>query len=291
MFRLSILNLLRKSYSSRTVFIGGVTLYMIDQEKYAVVTGASSGIGWFIAAELAKKGYSIVAVSNQGPELHKLKSELQALYSIHVRVFDCDLSKNDAAEKVFEFCVKNKLQIEVLVNNAGILIYGELTRIDVEQTKSILQLHMDTPAMLCRMFGAAMVETGKGYMMNVSSISSVMPYPFISLYGPTKTFIRQFTKALRFEMNDTGVHVSCLLPGATATALYDPEKVNLTLAMRLGVMKTPEDVAKAGVKSMFNQRKECVPGVFNKFIMLFVRIVPDFLIAFIYRKKKNEFVK
>ena len=91
-------------------------------------------------------------------------------------------------------------------------------------------------------------------------------------------------------MNGTGVAVTCLLPGATATGLYDPEKVNIQLAMKLGVMKNPEDVAKAGIRSLFKNRKECVPGLINKFFMLFVRIVPDFIIAFIYRKKKNEFV-
>jgi len=263
---------------------------MIDQAKYAVITGASSGIGWFVAVELAKKGYSIVGVSNQAEALDKLKSELEKKYNIKVLTYCCDLARNDAAEMVFNFCQQRSLEVDVLVNNAGILVYGEVIRIDIEKTKNILQLHMNTPAVLCRLFADVMVKKNSGYILNVSSISSVMPFPVISLYGPTKTFIRQFTKALGFEMKGTGVHVSCLLPGATATALYDPKKVNIAKAMKLGVMKSPEDVAKAGVEALFKNKAECIPGVINKIIMFIIPILPNFLIDYIYRKKKNELV-
>ena len=256
--------------------------------NYAVVTGASSGIGWFVAVELAKKGYSIVGVSNQAEALDKLKSELEEKYNINVLTFYCDLAKNDAAEMIFNFCRQKSIVVDVLVNNAGILVYGEVIRIDIEKTKNILQLHMDTPAVLCRLFVDVMVKNNKGYILNVSSISSVMPFPIISLYGPTKTFIRHYTKALGFEMKRTGVHVSCLLPGATATALYDPEKVNLARAMRLGVMKTPEDVAKAGVEALFKNKAECIPGAINKVIMFIIPLLPNFLIDYIYKKKKNK---
>lgn len=261
---------------------------MNTKPNYALITGASSGIGWFVAMELAKKGYSIVGVSNQAEALDKLKFELENKYDINVLTFYCDLAKNNAAEMVFDFCQQKNLQVDVLVNNAGILVYGELIRIDLEKTKNILQLHMDTPAVLCRLFADVMVKNKKGYILNVSSISSVMPYPVISLYGPTKTFMRHFSKALSFEMKGTGVHVSCLLPGATATALYDPEKINLALAMRLGVMKSPENVAKSGVEALFKNKAECVPGFINKITMFIIPLLPNFLIDYIYRKKKNK---
>jgi len=252
--------------------------------KYAVVTGASSGIGWHISKELAIKGYSIVAVSNQPQQLIKLKSELEIKHKINVLTFDCDLSKNKAAKNIFDFCRKKNLMVEVLVNNAGILVYGELINIDLKKTKSILQLHMNTPVLLCRLFGEVMVKNQKGYILNVSSISAVMPYPTISLYGPTKTFLRQFTKALRIEMKGSNVGVSCLLPGATATALYDADKINIPLAMRLGVMKKPEYMAKAGVVALFKKKAEKIPGLLNKFIMIFVPFLPVFVVGFIYRK-------
>lgn len=257
---------------------------MNNLRKYAVVTGASSGIGWHISMELAARGYSIVAVSNQAEQLIKLKSELEKIYQINVEPLDCDLSAVDAAENIFAFCQQKNLQVAILVNNAGILVYGEVVSTDIETTKKILQLHMNTPVMLCRLFGELMQNHGKGYILNVSSISAVMPYPTISLYGPTKTFLRNFTRALRTEMKGKGVSVSCMLPGATATALYDSKKINIPLAMKLGVMKKPEDVARVGVVTLFKKRSECIPGFLNKLTMLLVPIIPHVLIGFIYKK-------
>lgn len=253
-------------------------------EKYAVVTGASSGIGWHISEELAIKGYSIIAVSNQAQQLIKLKSALEKKHQIKVLTIDCDLSTTTAAEYVFDFCQQKNLVVEVLVSNAGMLVQGEVINIDVKKVENILQLHMNTPVLLCRLFGEVMVKNQKGYILNVSSISAVMPYPTISLYGPTKTFLRQFTKALRIEMKECNIRVSCLLPGATATALYDKDKINIPLAMRLGVMKKPEYVAKAGVAALFNNKAECIPGLFNKFTMLFILFLPVFIVGFIYKK-------
>ena len=135
-------------------------------KKYAVVTGASSGIGWHIAKELAKRGYSLVAVSNQPVLLDKLRFELEQNFQIQVLTVDYDLTKKDAAKKIFDFCQNKNLTIEILVNNAGILVYGEVISIDLKSTENILDLHMNTPVMLCRMFGEVMVQNQKGYILN-----------------------------------------------------------------------------------------------------------------------------
>ena len=252
-------------------------------KTYAIVTGASSGIGWHISEELAKKGYSLVAVSNQPKLLAQLKFELEQNHPIQVLTIDVDLAKKDAAQHIFDFCQKNKITIEILVNNAGVLVYGEVISIDLKRTEDILHLHMNTPVMLCRLFGEVMANNQKGYILNVSSISAVMPYPLISLYGPTKTFLRHFSRALYIEMKRSNVHVTCLLPGATATALHDKDKVNLPLAMKLGVMKKPTYVARAGVAALFKKKRESIPGLLNKVTVLFLPFLPTFIIGFIYK--------
>ena len=261
---------------------------MIDPGKYALVTGASSGIGWHICRELAQRGYSIIAVSNQSDHLNSLRQELEETYQTTVHLFDYDLAKSDAAERIYDFCQHKNLSVEVLVNNAGVLVYGEVTSVGVADAKTILQLHMNTPAILCRLFGAEMAKNKRGYILNVSSISAVMAFPTISLYGPTKTFLRQFSRAAGMEMKDSGVTITCLLPGATATALYDAEKVNIPLALRLGVMKMPEYVARTGVKALFKKRPECVPGLLNKLIMIMIPLVPGWIVGLIYRKTKRK---
>jgi short-subunit dehydrogenase len=254
-------------------------------DKYAVVTGASSGIGWHISKELAARGYSIVAVSNQSENLTKLKSELQETYGNTIHTIDCDLSTPDAAEIIYNFCSQRELQVEVLVNNAGMLVYGEAMTVDMKRINTILNLHMNTPVLLCRFFGAHMAENKKGYILNISSISAAMPYPTISLYGPTKNFLRGFTRALRSEMKGSGVSVSCLIPGATATALYDTAQLNVPLLVRLGIMMRPENVARAGVNALFRGKAERVPGLINNFILLFIPLIPHALVGYIYKKR------
>jgi short-subunit dehydrogenase len=257
---------------------------MQDQQQYALVTGASSGIGWYISVELAKRGYNIVAVSNQSERLDDLKKKLDIEYGITVITLNTDLSQNNSGQQVYDFCEKNSLTVEVLINNAGTLYFGEVIKIDDKLMSAILNLHMNTPAMLCRLFGHGMIEHGKGFILNTSSISSVMPYPTISLYGPTKAFLRHFTRALRTEVKRYGINVTCLIPGATATELYDAGKFNTPLRRKLGIMKEPDVVAKAGIKALFRNRPECIPGFLNKLIVLLIPVIPHVLIGTIYKR-------
>lgn len=131
-----------------------------------------------------------------------------------------------------------------------------------------------------------MKERRHGYILNVSSISAVMPYPTISYYGPSKTFLRSFTRALRTELKPFNVHVTCLLPGATATSLYNNFDVNVALALRTGVMKRPESVAHSGVNALFKKRSECIPGTMNKLVVWLFPFVPSFLIHWINLLRK-----
>lgn len=261
---------------------------MSDVLKYALVTGASSGIGWHMARELAARGYGIVAVSNQPHQLADLKSELERHFRIGVLTLELDLSDQNAASVVFGFCRDQKLPVEVLVNNAGMMHYGELVNTREVIIRSMLNLHMHTPAMLCRLFGESMQENQKGYILNVSSISAAMAYPKISLYGPTKTFLRRFTRALRHEMKGAGVHVTCLIPGATNTALYDTSRINVSLAIKLHLMKKAEDVARAGVKALFRNRAVRIPGTLNKLVVFLFPLIPAFVIARVYKLVRRK---
>jgi short-subunit dehydrogenase len=257
---------------------------MHDQQPYALVTGASSGIGWHISEELAKKGYHIVAVSNQPERLNDLKQILENEYRITVITVNIDLAEFKSGQQVYDLCEKNNLNVEVLINNAGTLYFGEVIKMDGILMRSIMNLHMTTPAILCRLFGQRMIGHGKGFILNTSSISSVMPYPTISLYGPTKAFLRHFTRALRTEVKRYGINVTCLIPGATATGLYDAGKFNTPLKRKLGIMKEPDAVAKAGIRALFSNRAECIPGFLNKMIVLFIPVIPHFLIGTIYKR-------
>jgi len=253
--------------------------------NFALVTGACSGIGLHISKILAGKGYNILGVSNQADGLSKLKADLERSYEISVVTLDLDLAQEDSAANLHSFCRENKLPIEVLVNNAGMLIYGETAKVDPAKARSILNLHVITPVMLCRLFGEQMVAQNKGYILNVSSISAVMPYPTISLYGPSKSFIRHFTRAIRTELRPHGVNVTCLLPGATETSFYDGTGFSIGNKGKSNLSKSPEYVAAAAVNALFRNRSVCIPGVLNKLIVRFLPLLPYSIINLIYRKR------
>jgi len=259
---------------------------MENNLNYALVTGASSGIGWHISELLAKKGYPVIAVSNQPLQLDDLKRSLEKKYGIRVVTINCDLALENSAQEVFEHCEEQNLNVEVLVNDAGTLIFGEALEVDFPRTRSILNLHISTPVLLCRLFAEQMIITGQGYILNVASISSVMPYPTISLYGPTKAFLRYYTRALRTELKQSGIKVTCLLPGATLTSLYDPGRFNTPLKRKLGIIQKPEAVAKAGISALFRDRPESIPGLINKLIVFLLPLIPFFIIGFIYKRIK-----
>jgi short-subunit dehydrogenase len=254
---------------------------------YALVTGASSGLGWYLSGLLVQKGYQLIAVSNQPAELAELKKHLELAYAIPVHTVNMDLAREEAARSLYDYCVEKDVQVEVLVNNAGMLVYGEAARVPYAQVQAVLQLHMTTPALLCRLFSENMLKKGRGFILNISSISAVMPYPTISYYGPTKTFLRHFTRALRTELKPAGVNVTCLLPGAVDTALFEKYQFDREMAKRFRVLKHPEKVARAGIKSLFRNRPECIPGLLNKLAIWLLPIIPQFIIKLIYNRLRN----
>lgn len=252
-------------------------------KKTALITGGSSGIGLAIAHELAARGYNMMIISNQTEALSASKKQLESDYLVTCTTYNCDLTDPKAAQEIFQFTQERAIEVEILVNNAGILIFSEVAELDDSRILSILQLHVHTPVLLCKLFGKEMKRRQRGFILNVSSISAVMPYPGISLYGPTKTFLRYFTRSLRHEMKIYGVAVTCLLPGATLTGLYDPSKVNLNLARKTGIMQTPEFVARKAIREMFRKKPECIPGWINKLTVILLPLIPKSLICFIHK--------
>lgn len=252
--------------------------------QLALITGGTSGIGRALADVFAERGFNLLLVSNQADALPECKQQIEDRFpAISCMVYYADLSNQHSAAELYRHCTDNNLQVDVLVNNAGILLFSEVAGAGPERIQTILNLHMHTPVLLCRYFGAEMKERKSGYILNVSSISSVMPFPGISLYGPTKTFMRYFSRALRAEMRIYGVQVCCLIPGATQTGLYDPAKVNLSLARKLGVMQSSEYVAKKALRALLYKRAECIPGILNKLTVFAVPLIPPALIYLLHK--------
>ena len=256
-------------------------------KTYALVTGGSSGIGLEIGKLLAAKGYPLLLVSNEEEKLLRLKVELQQQYKVPVEILPINLAQSEAAQKVYDYCKQNGIEVEVLVNNAGFFFFGQITDADISRAQEKILLHVMTSSLLCTLFGKEMKKRGKGFILNNASISAYKDFPGIGYYGATKSYIKSFTRSLHTELKFYGVHVTCLCPGATATNLYDPNVIDIELGKALGIMMSAEKVAKLGVNGLFKNKAVVIPGFMTKLMLVLALLTPQWMIYEIRKRVKS----
>lgn len=244
--------------------------------KYALVTGGSSGIGLEYARQLAEKGYHLVIVSNQEEENRGVAEEIHSCFGVDVRPLYADLSQPDSAEMVYTWCRKQALHIHILISNAGILHFGRLVNAKEEVIDRIVTLHCTTPAKLCRLFAADMSKRHDGHILLMSSMAAWLPYPTISLYGSTKTFLKNFGQALWYELRPYGVCVTTIFPGAVDTPLYQLDEKKRRLLRRVGIMTSADSLARKALRAMFKRKRRYVPGLLTRIEVFLCRILPDY---------------
>ncbi|MBR6273277.1 MAG: SDR family NAD(P)-dependent oxidoreductase, partial [Bacteroidales bacterium] len=160
---------------------------------WALVTGGSSGMGLEYARQLAARGYDLLLVSNQQAALEQAADDLHDQFGVRTMARYQDLSSVAAADELLAFCVAHSLEIEVLVNNAGMFFFEELHPENEAKALKMLQLHVYTPTRLCILFGEAMKHRGQGYILNVSSMAAKLPCPGIAVYSATKAYLKSFS--------------------------------------------------------------------------------------------------
>jgi len=258
------------------------------KNKTALITGGASGIGFAFADNLAKQGYDIFLVDIQDDKMKNVAEQLKNNYNIRIHCLLLDLSKIDAAEIVYAFCQENMIEIHILISNAGQLVFDAITDIENEKYNSFLQLQLNTPAKLCKLFGNDMKIRQEGYILIVSSLLAWMPYPYISLYSSAKSFLKTFAKSIHFEFSRYNVGVTTICPGAVDTDLYNLKPKSRTLAKRWGIMISPDILVKRSLKRIFRKRITYIPGIINKIILPLIFIFPVRVLAHFY--KKNNFL-
>lgn len=255
-----------------------------DDLRVALVTGACSGIGIATARILGSLGYTLVLVSHREGPLASAAQRIRAESGVPVRSITLDLARPEAAGELFDAVTALGLEVDVLVNNAGVFFFGEVADADPSRANAMLQLHVVTPSLLCTRFTRGMRARRRGHVLIVSSISAWRDFPGIGYYGSSKKYLRGFACALRSELGAYGVNVTCLAPGATATDLYDPEVVPVELAKRLGIMMDPESVARSGLEAMFRGEAEHTPGALTRVMVAAATLAPQPLIDWIRRR-------
>lgn len=271
-----------------------------NYQAYALVTGAASGMGRVYAQKLAARGYNLVIVDINAERLAQtaeiVKADVDALQQVDAetkksfRVLEVvqDLSAQDAADRVYERTEAEGCEVEVLVNNAGVMYCQAIDRTSERMLKLIMMVHMNTPLMLCRKYVGAMKARGCGYILNISSLAAWMSWPGIGMYGATKRFVRDYSRELRIECQKTGVSVTNAYFGAVDTPLIPLKDSLRRLARNLTVMITPEKATEKALNATFRRRRGTMPGLLNKIFWPFIVILPDCLLGWVYRKVQDH---
>jgi short-subunit dehydrogenase len=245
-----------------------------NTKPYALITGASKGIGKSIAYELAKQGYQLLLVARSNEELQALSDDLQAKYSINTAILAIDLSTNGAAVEVSNWIKMNNYQVGILVNNAGYGVWGNFSRSSLSDQLGMMQLNMNVVVELSHLLVPVLSQQKQAYILNISSTAAYQAVPTLAVYSATKAFVLSFTRALRFELAQTSISVTCFSPGPVDTGFAERAGLNTFSKMAEKFNMQPNEVAKMAVKAMFSKKSEVIPGFTNIISVYANRILP-----------------
>ncbi|MBQ7341693.1 MAG: SDR family NAD(P)-dependent oxidoreductase [Alistipes sp.] len=249
---------------------------VLKGSKRALVTGASTGIGRQYAEQLAALGYNLIVVSRTESLLEELAAELREKYGVEVVVHVKDLATMTAAEELFAWTEQEGMKVDVLINNAGMFSFCDIANTPAERIKRTITLHDVTNTLLCQLYGNDMAERGGGYILNMSSFSIWMPFPGLSLYSASKTYLKSFSVAYAKEMRDKKVYVTAVCPGGIATDLYGLTKHWQGIGLKLHALSTPKFCARRGLNSLWRKRKCIVPDWWMRLFIPFCLLLPRF---------------
>lgn len=262
------------------------------ETKHALITGATSGIGYELAKLFAQEGYNLVLVARNEENLQHIAKEMEQLNgNIHTHIIAADLFEKDAAQKIYDKTTELGITVNVLVNDAGQGEWGRFIKTDLQREIDIIQLNIISLISLTKFYLKEMTERNEGRILQLASSVSKAPSPYLSVYAATKAFVLSFTEALIEELEDSNVSVTALLPGATDTDFFHKAKSENTVTYKESDMYAPEEVAKAGFDGLFNGDSTVTPGFMNKAQKAMNTLMPDGAIAANMQKQMESSMK
>ena len=232
---------------------------------YALITGASRGIGQAIAAELASRHYNLLLVARSGSTLEQIARQLSQQHGVLVETLAIDLATPEAPQQVFDWCQTNGYTVSVLVNNAGYGLSGQFERYSLAENMAMMQVNMTTLVSLTQLFLPQLRQQSKAYLLNIASSTAYQALPGMSLYAATKVFVLNFSRGLHHELAGSTVSVTCISPGATDTGFNDRAQINQKARdAAKKITMTAEAVAKQSIAGMLAGKAEVITGAINK---------------------------
>ena len=254
-------------------------------QPWALITGGSSGMGLEYAKQLSVIGCNLLLVSNQQEELVKVAESLRS-ETIQVIPHYQNLATETAADELLAYCQSENMQIDILINNAGMFFFEELSHDNEGKALTMMKLHMFTPTRLCILFGEDMKKRGYGYIVNMSSMAAKLPCPGITIYSATKAYLKSFGKSLYFEMRPYDVGVTTVCPAAIATPLYRLKPNLLQFGVKIGVIGTPQWLVRKALKGMMRKKRVVKPGFMNIYLPPLIAVLPHALVSTLWKKYK-----
>jgi short-subunit dehydrogenase len=249
---------------------------MNDKTKYALITGASSGIGLELAQIAAQEGMNLILLARNAEKLMQIRTEIESLYPVRVLAVGCDLTGDDAVEKIAAMLASRSIVPDVLINCAGFGIYAPFEHIGTESEDNLIQLNIRVLTELTKVFYRQMRTRGSGRIMNVASFAAFMPGPYMAVYHASKAYVLMFSEALAAESRGSGVSVTALCPAPTVTGFEGraARGGDIRAFSKFGKLPTAVQVATYGWRSMMRGRTVAVHGRLARWLIFLIRLLP-----------------
>ncbi|MEK7263486.1 MAG: SDR family oxidoreductase [Bacteroidota bacterium] len=259
----------------------------MQSKKTALITGASGGIGYELSKLFADNGYNLVLVARDRKKLREVHTEINVKYGVEVKTIVKDLSEPLAPDEIFQELWEEKINISVLVNNAGYATFGPFTETDLDEELKMMHVNMIALAHLTKLFLPSMLDSEDGKILNVASTAAFQPGPFMAVYYATKAFVLSFTEAIANELKHSGVTVTALCPGPTKSGFQKRAHMENSKLIE-GKIMDAELVAKLGYKGMMKGKTVVITGVRNKILTETIRITPRRVATNIVRRLQEK---
>jgi short-subunit dehydrogenase len=252
---------------------------------FALVTGASKGIGKSIAEQLAARGFDLLLIARSENLLAEVANEISQSTNKNCQWLPLDLAADHAAESIFEYCNKNQFVVSVLVNNAGYGLSGKFEKYSIQEYTDMLMVNIVTLTNLTRLFLPSLLKQPEAYILNIGSSASYQAVPLLSAYAASKAYVLNFSRGLYRELKKTNVSVTCICPGPTDTNFVNRANIGVKgqkTAERFNM--SPQTVARIAINSLFRRKPEVITGGMNKISAFFAWLLPKSIIEGIAMK-------
>ena len=249
--------------------------------KYALITGASSGIGKSLALQLAARGYQLLLTSRSEDKLKELADLIRNEYGMDAQYYAVDLSKESAPARLSSWCTSLSISPDILINNAGYGLWGNFDNLGLDEQVNMHRLNTEAVIRLTYGILPLLKQHKKSYILNISSTAAYQPVPTLAIYAAGKSFVLSFSRALRFELKDSQVSVSCLCPGPTATGFAHRAGLDALAKLAEKFNMSPDRVAKDGINGLLKGKSEIIPGFLNRLSAFGARHAPDALVDWV----------